>query len=120
VEWLAMSEPLARVSELKAIRMVRPRRLYLLPVGREGARRMTCPFHSPHPFTLRYMLSLDMSWLAWLALAVLVSAVAAVTGIKPRGTRHVAHTRLMGMARLALLVMVIVFAYLAFRARSGG
>jgi heme/copper-type cytochrome/quinol oxidase subunit 4 len=65
------------------------------------------------------MLSSVMSWLAWLGLAVIITAVAAVTGIKPKGTRHVARTRLMGMARLALLVLVIIFAYLAFRARSG-
>jgi hypothetical protein len=61
-----------------------------------------------------------MSWLAWLVVAVLIAAVAAVTGIKPKGTRHVAHTRLMGGARLALLAVVIILAYLAFRARSGG
>ena len=60
-----------------------------------------------------------MSWIAWLAIAVLVTAVAAITGIKPKGTRHVAGTRMMGVARLFLLVIVIVFAYLAFRARSG-
>jgi hypothetical protein len=60
-----------------------------------------------------------MSWLAWLGLAVLVTAVAAVTGIKPKGTRHVARTHLMGMARLALFVLIVIFAYLAFRARSG-
>jgi hypothetical protein len=65
------------------------------------------------------MLSLIMSWLAWLGLAVIVTAVAAVTGIKPKDTRHVARTRLMGVARLALLALVIIFAYLAFRARSG-
>jgi len=52
--------------------------------------------------------------------AVLITAIAAITGIKPKGTRHVAHTRLMGVARLVLLVIVIIFAYLAFRARSGG
>jgi hypothetical protein len=61
-----------------------------------------------------------MSWLLWLGLAVLITAVAAVTGIKPKGTRHVAHTRLMGAARLALLALVIIFAYLAFRTRSCG
>jgi len=40
-----------------------------------------------------------------------------VTGIKPKGTRHVAHTRLMGMARLALLALIIIFvvAYFVFR-----
>ena len=67
-----------------------------------------------------YMLLFVMSWLVLLGLVVLITAVAAITGIKPRGTRHVARTRLMGMARLALLVLVIIFAYLAFRARSGG
>jgi hypothetical protein len=61
-----------------------------------------------------------MSWFAWLGLAVLITAVAATTGIKPKGTRHVAHTRLMGVARFILLVLIIIFAYLAFRARSGG
>ena len=61
-----------------------------------------------------------MNWLAWLGLAVIVTGVAAITGLKPKGTRHVAHTRLMGAARLALIVLVIIFAYLAFRARAGG
>jgi hypothetical protein len=61
-----------------------------------------------------------MNWLAWLGLAVIITGVAAITGLKPKGTRHVAHTRLMGAARLALIVLVIIFAYLAFRARAGG
>ena len=61
-----------------------------------------------------------MTWFAWLGLAVLITAIAAVTGIKPKGTRHVAHTRLIGVARFVLLVVVIIVAYLAFRARSGG
>jgi hypothetical protein len=60
-----------------------------------------------------------MTWLFWLGLAVLVTAIAAVTGIKPGGTRHVAHTRMMGVARFVLLVILIILAYLAFRARSG-
>ena len=61
-----------------------------------------------------------MSWLAWLGLAVLVTAIAAVTGIKPKGTRHVARSRMMGMGRVFLVILVVIFAYLAFRARSGG
>lgn len=61
-----------------------------------------------------------MNWLVWLGLAVLVAATAAVTGIKPKGTRPVAHTRMMGVGRIALLAIVVIFAYLAFRARSGG
>ena len=65
------------------------------------------------------MLSGVMNWFAWLGLAVLITAVAAITGLKPKGTRHVAHTRLMGVARLVLVAIVIIIAYLAFRARSG-
>ena len=61
-----------------------------------------------------------MNWLAWLGLVVAIVAVAALTGIKPKGTRPVSHTRMMGMGRLALLVIVIILAYVAFRAWSGG
>jgi F0F1-type ATP synthase membrane subunit a len=61
-----------------------------------------------------------MTWFTWLGLAVLITAIAAVTGIKPKGTRHVANTRLMGVARLVLVAVVIILAYLAFRARAGG
>jgi uncharacterized membrane protein YozB (DUF420 family) len=57
--------------------------------------------------------------LAWLGLAVVIAVFAAVTGLKPKGTRPVAHTRMMGMGRLALVAIVIIFAYLAFRARAG-
>jgi uncharacterized membrane protein YozB (DUF420 family) len=62
----------------------------------------------------------NVNWLVWLGLAVVVVALAAVTGIKPKGTRSVSHSRMMGMARLALLAIVIIFAYLAYRARAGG
>ncbi|MFZ3208567.1 MAG: hypothetical protein WA140_07005 [Geobacteraceae bacterium] len=61
-----------------------------------------------------------MNWLEWLGIAVIITGIAAVTGIKPKGTRHVAHTSLMGMARLALLAVLIVLGYLAFRSRAGG
>ena len=61
-----------------------------------------------------------MNWLVWLGLAVIIAAAAAVTGIKPKGTRPVAHSRLMGMGRLALLAIVIILVYLAYRARAGG
>jgi hypothetical protein len=60
-----------------------------------------------------------MNWIFWLSLAVVVTAIAAVTGIKPRGTRHVAHSRLMGAGRVVLVIMIVIFAVLAFRARSG-
>jgi hypothetical protein len=60
-----------------------------------------------------------MSWLVWLGLAVLVGVIAAVTGIKPKGTRHVAGTRMMGIGRIALLILIALFVYLALRARTG-
>lgn len=60
-----------------------------------------------------------MNWLVWLGLAVVVAAIAAVTGVKPKGTRHVASTRMMGVGRIALFAIVIIFAYLAYRARGG-
>ena len=58
-----------------------------------------------------------MTWLGWLTVAVIITAIAAVTGIKPKGTRHVAGTRMMGVARVALLIFVAICLYLAFRAR---
>jgi hypothetical protein len=61
-----------------------------------------------------------MNWIIWLSLAVVVAAIAAVTGVKPKGTRHVSRTRMMGVGRVFLLIIVVIFAWLAFRARSGG
>ncbi len=60
-----------------------------------------------------------MNWIIWLGLAVVVTAIAAVTGLKAKGTRPVAHTRMMGMARVILILVVVIFAYMAFRARNG-
>ena len=56
-----------------------------------------------------------MSWIFWLGLAVAIGVIAAVTGVKPSGTRPVARTRLMGGARFALLVLLLLFLYLAYR-----
>jgi hypothetical protein len=56
-----------------------------------------------------------MTWIFWLGLAVAIGVIAAVTGAKPKGTRPVAHTRLMGVARFVLLVLLLVFLYLAYR-----
>ena len=53
-------------------------------------------------------------------LAAIVTGFAAVTGIKAKGTRHVAHTSLMGMARIALGVIIVVLVYLAYRTYTGG
>ena len=61
-----------------------------------------------------------MDWLVWLGLAVIITGLLAVTGVKPKGTRHVAHTHLMVMARIVLVVILIIFGYMAFRARTGG
>ena len=58
-----------------------------------------------------------MTWLTWLIVAVAITAVAAVTGLKPKGGRPVARTHMMGMARLVLLAVVIILAYLAFRSQ---
>lgn len=60
-----------------------------------------------------------MNWFVLLGITVAIAAVAAVAGFNPKGTRSVAHSRLMTMGRLALLVIVILFFYMAFRARSG-
>jgi hypothetical protein len=59
------------------------------------------------------------NWIFWVGLAVLLTAVAALTGIKSKGTRPVAHTRLMAVGRFILLLLIAIFAYMAFRARSG-
>lgn len=61
-----------------------------------------------------------MSWLAILGIVVVIVAIAAVTGIKPKGTRPVARSRMMGVGRLALLVIVIIIVFMVLRARSGG
>ena len=59
-----------------------------------------------------------MTWLVWLVLAVIITAAAAVTGFKPKGTRPIAHTRMMGMARVVLVIALIVVAYFVFRRPS--
>ena len=58
-----------------------------------------------------------MTWLTWLLLAMLIAAVAAVTGIKAKDTRHVSRTRMMGVARIALLVIAGIIAYAAYQSR---
>jgi hypothetical protein len=59
-----------------------------------------------------------MTWLVWLALAVIVAGIAAVTGIQPQGGRPVARTGLMQVARFVLLIIVLIFAYMAYTART--
>lgn len=61
-----------------------------------------------------------MNWLAMLGIAVVIVAVAALTGIKPKkGTRSIAHSRLMTMGRIILVLIVVIFAWMAFHARFG-
>jgi hypothetical protein len=60
-----------------------------------------------------------MNWLGWVGLAVFVTVLAALTGVKPKGTRPVAHSRMMGVARAILLILLVIFAVMAYRARAG-
>ncbi len=61
-----------------------------------------------------------MTSFTWLLLALIVAAVAAVTGMKAKGTRRVAGTRLMGVARIVLIIIAAILAYAAYQARSVG
>ena len=56
-----------------------------------------------------------MSWIVWLGIAVAIGVIAALSGAKPRGTRPVARTRLMGVARVILLVVAAIAVFLASR-----
>ena len=59
-----------------------------------------------------------MAMLLILGLVAVVAAFAAVTGIKPKGTEHVARTRLMGVARIILLILILLLGYGAYRMYS--
>jgi hypothetical protein len=48
--------------------------------------------------------------------AVIIAGFAALTGIKPKGTRPVARTQLMGVARVVLLIIAAILAYVWYRA----
>ena len=61
-----------------------------------------------------------MTWLTWLVLAMLVAVGAALTGIKPKDTRHVSRTRMMGAARIVLVVIIAIIALAVYQSRSGG
>jgi hypothetical protein len=61
-----------------------------------------------------------MTWLTVLIVVAVVAAVAAVTGFKPSGSRPVARTQLMGVARIALLILVIIVIYATWRWYSAG
>ncbi len=59
-----------------------------------------------------------MTWIFWLGLAVAIGIIAAVTGMKPSGTRPVARTRMMGAARVVLIVFLLLVLYMAYRGYS--
>jgi hypothetical protein len=58
-----------------------------------------------------------MTPLMWLTVVVLIVAVAAITGFKPKGTKPVAGTQLMGIARVVLVLLALVLAYVAYTSR---
>ena len=61
-----------------------------------------------------------MGPLFWLTIALIIAALAAVTGLKPKEGRHVARTQLMGVARIVLILIALVLAYLVYRANAAG
>jgi len=60
-----------------------------------------------------------MTWAFWLTVAVVVSVVFAVFGLRPRGARPATSSRLMGIARVVLLIVVVVLFYLFLKGRAG-
>lgn len=56
-----------------------------------------------------------MSWLAILGIVVVFVALFALTGIKPKGTRRVASTRLMGVARLVLVIIALIVIWIVLQ-----
>lgn len=56
-----------------------------------------------------------MSWLAILGIVVVFVALFALTGIKPKGTRRVASTRLMGAARLVLVIIALIVIWIVLQ-----
>ena len=56
-----------------------------------------------------------MTWFTFLAIALIIAVIAAVSGVKPKGSRHVAHTRLLGMARVILVIVALIFIGMALR-----
>ena len=92
----------------------------MTPLSCRSYRVLFGPFSSTETTAGNVLQRADVTWFTWLFIALLVATFAALTGIKPKGSRPVAHTRLMGVARFVLVVILLIVAYLAFRARSGG
>jgi hypothetical protein len=49
---------------------------------------------------------------------VIVAGIAALTGLQPKGARPVAGTHLMRAARVVLLLLALLFVFIAIRSRS--
>ena len=56
-----------------------------------------------------------MNWIFLVGIFMVIAAIAAVTGVKPKGTRPVAGTRMMGVARVVLVLVAVVLVYFAVR-----
>jgi uncharacterized membrane protein len=56
-----------------------------------------------------------MSWLSIVGFVLILIAAVSVIGFKPKGGRPVERTRLMGMARIALVVFALVLVWMGFQ-----
>jgi hypothetical protein len=61
-----------------------------------------------------------MSWLAILAIVGAGVALVSLFAVGPKGGRNVGGTRLMGAARVFLVVAALIAVALVWRARMGG
>jgi hypothetical protein len=61
-----------------------------------------------------------MSWLAILAIVGAGVALISLFALGPSGGRNVSGTRLMGTARVFLVIVAVIAAVLVWRARTGG
>lgn len=61
-----------------------------------------------------------MTWFTFLGIALIIAVIAAISGVKPKGSRHVAHTRLLGVARVILVIIALIFIGMALRKYTQG
>ena len=53
-----------------------------------------------------------MTWFGVLIVTVVVVAVVALSGVRPKGARPVGNTHLMSAARVVLVILAVVLAYM--------
>ena len=53
-----------------------------------------------------------MTWFGVLIATVVVIAVVALSGVRPKGARPVGNTHLMSAARVVLVILAVVLAYM--------